>query len=1496
MADFDLSQADQGEIQSDLDLFEALKPNNGPAQQDRRTGQALILKNQDRDPDSARLERGEDPDTSITLAIQQDEMAVFDQLQQTLQNSLDTNPETFNDQVQQVNGLIEQRAERAAGPISQETSVVDNLVRNSPIDINEKARSAMETRLALANDVAQMLENQGVLDSVLDFGGMMMPFFLTKDLADIDASELNWTNATSPEAFIIDFQSLPDERKRAVWPQVVDSVMRATGTNVAGVEVSDENVLQTAGILLRFLDPEGADRLSVDRIQDMLLSAADVIPAKIASSLIGHVAQTVHRTTNSAKMAATAGDATRAADVTIAAAHSEDVAKTANVNRSTVAMNALPLDRQALNPEQADGIAPAITMRLNEFQKQAEGVTRNIIEDQDLMRVGALNRFEKTSFIRSWEDKLQNRVSDRFNDEVQVSNLSIDNVTDEGFSAKYSLVREGTEQLRVDEKVLFTTDSNGNFNYTTREAGGFEQTIGSPAYWSLTKADAADFNDSFKSAGVTLDVAAGFQQRLQTMVDEAFEPVSGFGNRAMRADVEAVLLKGDVHFNENGTRGTVYDPYELAAGIDVGDRVVRLTDPAAVEAYYRARTVADQFWILENHAARRRLELNGFQNSIDLGEDGAVAVRVIENAGSAKQSFRNRSGNTGNSAYDEDLNDIVELTDELIDAEYDKGRVLVRASTDTPVRLVDDSVEHVDYIFVSRDRLKSLPDQTIHYKHGYVPKINKGVEYLVKENVAITKRGVPNAKTQKTLRFFASRKDADAFALKMAQKAVDEGRYPDLDEALKNIQAVADRELTPMQRVHESIGSSGGLFSGARSSEDILTGMVGRETERMGVFESLSRNARHLGSLVARNEARIGDEQRWLNTVEQFGVRNQGFEGTTLPQNEAWGRTLERERELIRSWNGVPTNDETGWQGMMQHMHDFVLSGARRVPGLANKDAVQSLLWLKHKDLAAAMKGATMHMMLGMLNPAQLVVQSSAATVALSRFPRIGAQAASYAFKMAALDNVKNLDTLATASKRLAKITDDTPLIEEIHTAWQRSGLRESVRTNADIDVSDKYGIATANALKRVSDASLYFYRHGELFNRRFSFTASYLDWKRKNPGKLPTKDDMLDINKDARLSMLELNAANRSFWQGGPNTTSFRQILGTMTQFQQVSAKSVELLIKGERSGGFSATERMRILAMQTALFGAAGIPAGGFIANEAADWLGADMDQGEINLWNQGLFIGSMLNALGADLDVANRVAAFGQIQQFVKDIMFDDNPLFVKMFGASGTVASRTWDTLKTLRPMMASVQAHEGITKAEMAVAMQVLGDPATATRNLTKAWIMHNSHVIRDRHGNPVDQRNYSLGTEIGVALGFRPSIETETRIMQLSNRDYDEIATSQADIYVRLAQKYIDAVQHGDAAQKDAAAMNLSATMKFMYATLAEKPHIIKRVQDAIQKKIESPSNIRERELKRFIERQMPGDVWDSAQADRQKWYGLPNAMSETAIVRPFERELEENK
>lgn len=1531
MAEFDLSQVDQGT--TNVDVFPQVQETNEKSQA-AQARNALVLDGAETDPAAAVAELNNPKvkqDNQVRVQ-QANEKNISDMMAQ-LQARLGTEAPAGQPQQQDVPKDVQDAATK---PDAVENAVVKLVDKNG----NEMEITHETARLYASAKIQELLDRQGTGTKVLDaLGVMFVPFGLTKDMSDVGDTHLSWTHAVDVEGMIIDYQALDPAEKVAVFPGLMDAVLTATGTNIAGVEVSEQNVMQAASILTKFLHPFGEEEAVTERRWDIAFGALDLASLKIVKGVAGMAVRNLAQRTNTAAVAARLGNKAKAAEATIAAAKNPTMAKVHGIDKATVVANASPVDRSAMDLAYAPEINDAIGKTLNEYVRQADQLTRNIIEDKDLMRAGALNDFEKGQWIESWQQRLYKNVSDEFNDGVHVMNMKIKNVTENGFDASYEIRHDGqltakqlgglrtkrlnlerklekdprnadlkqqldnvTEALaadkrrnpvRRDETVRFGVDENGNFDYTGNNSSEAARALGSPSFWSYTKAG-GDFNDSFKTAGVTTDLESAFAQHLEQMVKEAWEPVGALSQFKSRKRVSDVLHAGDVYMNPNGSRGYVYNVNELVAGVDTGNGIVRLTDPREIESYYRMRAAADNFWRIENHATRRRLELNGFKNSIDMEEGGFAAVRKLEDAAHAKQSLRNRSAHTGSAVLDHSTGEVVDLTDDLIDQQYASGRVLVRTSESKAVKQIDGSTQYVDYAFVERGSLKDLPQQVIHFKRGYIPKINKGVEYLVKETIPVAKRGASNASVQKTLRFFASKKDAERFAEKMRQKAVDEGRYSTYEEAKNAIENVADRELTPMQRVHTPIGSSGGLFSGARSSDDILTGLDGAYTERVGVYEAMVRNARHTGSLVARNEARIGDEQRWLNTVDHLlPGSNEGFLGTRLPDDRI-GRSLSAMREQIKAWNGVPQLDETAMQGLIQNIHDWTLEGVRHLPGLQNKQSIKRLLWLKHNDLASALKTATMHSVLGMLTPAQLAVQASAMSVAITRYPKYTAKLTSYGFKMGMLDLVRNKRTM----KQILEQSDFGGEFGEIYRAWEKSGLRESVYANADLVASENYGVITSNVLKKLSDTSMLFYRNGELMNRRAAFITSYLEHRHLNPTKVFDNGDLLAIRKDANLTMLELNHANRAWWQGGPQSGTIRQMLGVMTQFQQVAAKSLELIFKGQRRGGFTPVEKMRILGGQVALFGAAGVPFLGPLAGDMFRGTGADKGvdpkelQDKINTWNQGIIIGTVLNALDMDVDVANRTAAFGQINQFVKDLLFDDTPLIEKFFGVGYDVGSRTMDAFRKIYPLAASAHGAHELTRMDANIALGYLAGIPSSGRNLLKAWVMHNQHVIRDRHGNVVDARNYNAATEAAVAMGFRPSLDSETRLVQMSNQDVVKLAGEMADVYVDLSWQYMNALKSGEASEAKHASDRMVSIMAYLKATTADRPNLYSKVMNSVQNKLTQKKTIREKALAEWLKNQIPADVYAGAQADRERLLGQLG--SDTAIVAPLAREIEE--
>lgn len=422
----------------------------------------------------------------------------------------------------------------------------------------------------------------------------------------------------------------------------------------------------------------------------------------------------------------------------------------------------------------------------------------------------------------------------------------------------------------------------------------------------------------------------------------------------------------------------------------------------------------------------------------------------------------------------------------------------------------------------------------------------------------------------------------------------------------------------------------------------------------------------------------------------------------------------------------------------------------------------------------------------------------------------------------------------------------------------------------------------TLDSLKRMSDANLVLYRQGELFNRRFSFTASFLEWKRLNPGKAVDNDALKAIKADANLSMLELNHANRAYWQGGPDQGALANTLGVMTQFQQVGAKAVELIIKGKGRGGFTNAEKMRIMLAQTALYGAAGVPLVNGITSAAMDHYGVKTTKAEREVINQGVAGAIVVNTFGADVQVATRLAPFGQTASFISDLMFDDVPIAEQAFGVFGGMYGRAGVAIQRLQPMItANIKGREMSTD-DMLMAFSAIGEIPSSSRNMVKAWVMHNQHKILDRHGGTVVGKDFNWQTEIAQAMGFKAIEEAETRIVQMSNKDVDEFITAKADAVVWLYHQYIN-----NADTDPLAGRKLSNTLQVLFEAV-DNDFYEQRIRASVERKIAAGGSIQERELKKFFERTIPADIDEGAKAIRRSIFA--NTVQERAIVEPLDR------
>jgi hypothetical protein len=1063
------------------------------------------------------------------------------------------------------------------------------------------------------------------------------------------------------------------------------------------------------------------------------------------------------------------------------------------------------------------------------------------------------------------------------------------------------------EYQKITGTVKFTRDDvTGNYNAT---ADALEQNLArsyvqAPTSWSRGDAN-FDFNEAVTDSIVSSDIGAAAQSFADDFLQWTVQPLAGIKNLKARQRLDAVLLYGDTYINEGtAIRGRTFTPQELADGFDIPGQKgkVRLTSPAEVSAYYRARMFADSMYQVENHAMRRRLELEGVQE-VKVGKEPIIA-KVYDDFNAARMALADKPGYI---IFKAETREVMDINLGQLEQDYQNGYRLVKArqSYNTSGGGMGDEVSaHADYILVRQPDIGELPANVLHYKPGYVPKVNK-VEFMVKMRYGINKPGEPGAQGTMAIRGFNSLRDAETFRDEQIAKYLAANPQSSYDAAFDKFPIGGADTVSGIDAIEKGMGASGGLYTGARSQNDILFGLSGSDMKRMGALESFQRQTAHVGVLMSRNEMRVLQEQRWLNTVRDRlpSTRITGFESTALPDN-AIGKALSRMRHQIQEWNGIPEVQETRMQAAMQYLHDWIMSGKRGL-GFQAEGSWESLQFLKHKNPVTAVKAAVMHTLLGALNPAQLYTQASAAIIAGSRRAGVsltgdiaGDLRTAATFGM--LDNIRNETALGKVMNTLVGGQQLDARVAEAYQAYRKTGLYESAMNNADTARLSVDGLGvTMGMMKKLDTMSLMFYRSGELFNRRYSFIKEFAAWRSANPKKVLTDDDIITITKEANKDMLELNAANRAWWQGGSGTNAVRQILGMATQFMQVTAKTAELLIPGFLTGrsevsGFTQAQKMRIFGGQMFLFGAAGVPLGNAAMNGVFNILGQqDIGPEAALAVNQG-FIGFAVNGMLGNLeqpeqqlDISQRVALGNQMNEFVRSVFTSDDPLIYAALGpAGGSVGSRFMDAMRELRIFYLGSKADSwDLTGEDITAVIHELGAVTSTGNNLYKSWVMHNLNKVLDRRRNTVDERDYNFGTEMAVAFGFRPSIETSTRMIQQAVFRNEEMVNELADVRVRLMHRAIFELRMDpdkvDSIDKAIAMMD----------EMIDNPELRLQVQNQVEKRLfDSPKSAYDKAVSDWFKQTAVDKLSTDARIDINLGLGV----AEQAVTRPFSQIMQE--
>ncbi len=1005
-----------------------------------------------------------------------------------------------------------------------------------------------------------------------------------------------------------------------------------------------------------------------------------------------------------------------------------------------------------------------------------------------------------------------------------ISNVRVDPVDETTFKLSFDYQREGEE---------FAVKGTTTHNYTRDDIRtGFVSLDGKGHNPFNLKVTSPNFRfQSDRDLLVQAPEQLQFMgKKIQGLYDGAIKSALKPLSRSEMKGVDFVLTKGDEWVDDLGNNSGRYFTRDEA--VVEGIEGVKLTDKQ-YQAYKDVRKVVDYLHVAKNKEIIDVWKAKGIKVMDWKGE--RAPVKTYDTPQAALQGFRGASSRSHWIGMEDDtvraLNNGQELTEELVEEMYATGHKLVRTAEN---KFIPAAGTNLEWAFVKGEKVRDPSGIVLNYRQGYMPKIKEDAFYFVKEVHDVTIGGKTYEKgALKTVRYFDSFSEADKFAKKM--NANDPNRY----------RVLADREMSASQVDSELINISGGLFTGKRS-EGVPFGPQGAVGQRADSLEGLQRYIRNIARNTPMSLYREGIQQRWLQHAKESGALSKAYigsfeeavDGRHLDLDNSTAPFLVDSHRQISFLSGIRTNEEK----LMLSAQRELAKRLENIPGIG-KPLSRRLLNGSTEGITGTIKGLTYHLMLGMYSPAQFFIQASGSLISLSINPIHGLKA------------IAQLPGYAIADLFLGNPAQKAKMIEVMrakgidmdgYEVWDQAGVREAI-TTSNLDYHSLWSDKPYDAGligKLVANSSL-FVNSGELVSARVAFATSYNKWRSElvtDVNRKPNTQDVKDILSRMEVYRLNMTRPNSAYFQKG--------LLSIPTQFQQVNTKFFEKLLG---RGELTKTEKFRLIAAQSVIFGAAGVPLAKSMLPGIIDYFNTFREEkDQINAINtspevlNALQNGIMAWLLQDYFDVENVITgrmALGQ--DFVENVFglaTEQTSLADIALGPFKSIFDSATSGFSRFATAVSTVMYGEDAEPQDFAAVTSILGksvlEMSASTRNAMKAYDMTHSEFFRNKAGRPIAEWG-DLNTQTIVAQGLGFAAQEVADYHELNAREGGVIPQkffrSDSDRIVRLLVD-LDGETNADQLRWHGMALN---TIMTKYKRPEDRVEMIAE----IKKKLDEPAN-----------------------------------------------------
>jgi len=910
------------------------------------------------------------------------------------------------------------------------------------------------------------------------------------------------------------------------------------------------------------------------------------------------------------------------------------------------------------------------------------------------------------------------------------------------------------------------------------------------------------------------------QARLVNSLDQMAKDAFKGLNKTSAANVDQVLRRG-----AKDKKAYTYD--ELTnPDLGVGPENITLTDKEA-KAYLGYRNVMDNLHTMENKRFTENLSIRGISIADLNGQ--SVPAKAYDNPNKAWNAFYNTAPDNdksphilvmGNHFQNETgrgslyrFEHFTDLSDEaVVNNWYEKGYKLMRS--DSNQQLFKKGETRTQWALVKdSDIVDPRGAQVLNRIEGYVPKARTNGHFYIKTSREGILSGATKSTTRVTRAWSDNMADAQKWVDDMARNG-DETKY----------EIIPDRGIPESELLYDTNHSRGGMHSGARKTEEIE--FVGQDgvAEFANSFEALQGYINHIGKQYPINLMRLGMEARAIATANAITGEGLNFNKINdLIHTDKVSNLSSKTQALLKDMHdqiafisNIPTADEVATSRKILELGQALeRSPISSIPGFQWTPKFLYQASGRGLQPVDVVRSVTFMHMLGLYNPAQLLIQASGAFVAMAINPVHALKVMPRVIGFSQLDIIADNPVLLKKgldfyrSKGMDEFADGYEL-------WARTGLRENViNSNADYtSVWMKNLPYDANIAQKIMSKHTVFYEQGELTNTRWAFNTA-IEWYKakykvgKTSDLLGNEQALNEIMKRTEIYRLNMGRANQSDLNKGMKSIPL--------QFKQVISKYFEKVLPKGMGGTDELTnlEKVQLGAIPTALAGVTGIPLLEPITVELMHMAGIspeELSPAEASLFKFGALGWMMNEKFNVNVDMTTRMSLGTDVFKDTYEVFTQGQSVWKALGGPSANVAKRYSNNIEyTFKAFDLYTDIDDDATFAQDLVVgarilVDAIADVPTLSRNIKDyyAFMMINNPAFKKNGEYLVNFETMNGQTAFMNIAGFQSTELSEAyeasgrlREMQGGTKGATPFFMSEAKLVARLMQNMYGATDDG---------------------------------------------------------------------------------------------------